>query len=125
MDDLGIGEVSRRTGVPSSALRYYESEGVLPAVKRVRGRRRYSADIVGLIEVVKFAQSVGFTLGEVRQLSRGFRGKAGLRAQWRPLAVAKVAQLEAVIAQAQRMKAALEQGLQCGCIRIEDCRPAK
>jgi MerR family redox-sensitive transcriptional activator SoxR len=123
--DLTIGDVTRRTGVASSALRYYESAGVLPAVRRVNGRRRYGEEVIALIEVVKFAQSVGFTLAEIRRLSSGFEGRSKLRAQWRPLAIAKLKQLDAVIEQARRMKAAIEQGLQCGCIRIEDCLPTR
>ena len=121
MEEITIGEVARRTGIAASALRYYEAAGVLPAVRRRNGRRYYDAEVVNLIEVVKFAQSVGFSLAEVRELSRGFGNRARLRARWRPLAMAKLRELDRFIEQARRMKFAIEQGLACGCIRIEDC----
>lgn len=121
MTGMAISEVARRTGVPPSTLRYYEDEGVLPRAKRRNGRRVYDEDMLRLVEVAVFAQSVGFSLDEVRRLFKGLEGRAGLKAQWQPLARAKLAQLDEVMAKAQQMKAAIEAGLECGCIRIEDC----
>lgn len=118
---MAIGEVTKRTGVPSSTLRYYEEEGILPPAKRQNGRRVYDEDMLRLVEVAVFAQSVGFSLEEIRQLFKGLEGRSGLKAQWQPLARAKLAQLDAVIGKARQMKAAIEAGLKCGCIRIEDC----
>ena len=125
MAGLTIGEVARRAGVRTSALRYYEEAGVLPAAERVNGRRHYSEDLVQLIEVARFAQSVGFTLAEVKRLFAGFEGRRDLRAQWRPLALAKLKELDAVIAKARRRKGAIESGLSCGCIRVKDCLPKR
>jgi MerR family redox-sensitive transcriptional activator SoxR len=124
MSELSIGEVARRTGVAPSALRFYEESGVLPAARRVNGQRRYDEDLVDLVKVARFAQSVGFSLAEIRALLAGLERGAKLRAQWRPLARAKIRELDAVIAKATQMKAAIEYGLGCGCIRIEDCLPA-
>jgi MerR family transcriptional regulator, redox-sensitive transcriptional activator SoxR len=123
MEMLSIGEAARRAGVRPSALRYYEQAGILPPPPRVNGRRRYTEELVDAIRVARFAQSVGFTLREVRELFSGFEGRSKLGKQWRPLARAKLKELDAVIARAQRMKAAIELGLGCGCIRIEDCLP--
>jgi DNA-binding transcriptional MerR regulator len=74
--------------------------------------------------VARFAQSVGFTLSEIKALFNGFKGRSGLGKQWRPLAEAKLKEIDAAIAKAQQMKAAIESGLRCGCIRVEDCLPA-
>jgi MerR family transcriptional regulator, redox-sensitive transcriptional activator SoxR len=123
MADLTIGEVARRAGVRTSALRYYEEAGILPRPARVNGQRRYSEDLVNLVEVARFARSVGFTLAEIKQLFSGMHGRKDLRTQWRPLARAKLEELDRVIARARRMKSAIESGLECGCIRIEDCLP--
>ena len=123
MANLSIGEVARRTGVRTSALRYYEDAGILPQASRVNGRRQYDEDLVNLIEVARFAQSVGFSLAEIKQLFSGANGRKNLPAQWRPLARAKLEELDRVIAAARQMKSAIESGLRCGCIRIEDCLP--
>lgn len=123
MSELSIGEVAERAGVRPSTLRFYEQAGVLPAPHRVNGQRRYSVDLVDAIQVARFAQSVGFTLAEIRQLFCGFQGRTNLGKKWRPLAEAKVKELDATIAAARRMKRAISKGLRCGCIRVEDCRP--
>jgi hypothetical protein len=56
MKSLSIAEAARRAGVRSSALRYYEEIGILPAATRVNGRRHYHADMVRMIVVLRFAQ---------------------------------------------------------------------
>ena len=124
MDEMAIGEVARQTGVPATTLRYYEDEGVLPRAPRRNGRRVYNHQLVQLIEVAAFAQSVGFTLEEMRRLFKGLEGRSDLRSQWKPLARAKLQQLDDVISRAERMKKAIAAGLECGCIRIEDCVPS-
>jgi MerR family redox-sensitive transcriptional activator SoxR len=125
MADIDIGEAARRAGVKTSTLRYYEEAGILPPAPRMNGRRRYGDELVSLIEVARFAQSVGFSLAEIRELFRATKGSRSLQAHWRPLAMAKVAELDRVIRHAKRMKAAIESGLACGCIRVEDCLPSR
>jgi MerR family redox-sensitive transcriptional activator SoxR len=120
---MGIGEVARRMGVRPSALRYYEQAGILPPAPKVNGQRRYDAALVRRLEAARFAQSVGFSLAEIRTLLAG-PGRRGLSAQWRELAASKVAELDRTIAAARRMKRAIEAGLRCGCLRVEDCAVA-
>lgn len=117
-----IGQVARRLGVATSALRFYESAGILPPAPRRNGRRVYGDDLIEAIEMALFAQSVGFSLAEIRRLFPA-RGAKGVNARWEPLARAKLAELDSVIERAKRMKAAIASGLECGCIRWTDCRP--
>ena len=62
MENLTISEVTRRTGVPASTLRYYESVGLLPAPARVSGHRRYGAEVLNQLAVIRLAQEAGFTM---------------------------------------------------------------
>jgi MerR family transcriptional regulator, redox-sensitive transcriptional activator SoxR len=121
MDELTIGEVARRTGVRTSALRYYEDAGILPPPRRVNGRRRYPPLVLRMVEVLRFAQQAGFTLDEIRTLFHGFGAEIPLRERWEALAVAKLRELDELIARAGQMKRAIEVGLGCGCVRLEDC----
>jgi MerR family redox-sensitive transcriptional activator SoxR len=121
MNMLTIGEVARRAGIRTSALRYYESIGLLPMPSRVNGLRRYDASTVGLLAVIRLAQQAGFTVAEIQTLLHGFTPETPPAARWRPLAQAKLAELDEVIARAQQMKAILATGLNCGCLRLEDC----
>jgi MerR family transcriptional regulator, redox-sensitive transcriptional activator SoxR len=121
MDDLSIGEAARRTGLRTPALRYYEEQGLLPAPRRQRGRRRYDPIILPMIEVLRFAQQAGFTLSEIRTLFHGYGADTPLDARWEELARAKLRELDTLIARAARMKHSIELDLDGGCIRFEDC----
>ncbi|HET9221136.1 MAG TPA: MerR family transcriptional regulator [Roseiflexaceae bacterium] len=124
MEELAIGEVARRAGIRPSALRYYESIGLLPAPRRVNGRRRYDQSTVQMLRVVQLAQQAGFTVAEIQTLLHGFAPDTPPAARWQPLAQHKIAELDALIERAQRMKQILETGLNCGCLRLEDCAVA-
>lgn len=121
MAALSIGQVAKRTGLRTSALRYYEEAGILPAPARISRRRVYDADTVRRIEVLKFAQQAGFTLEEIKTLFHGFRSETPLSARWQTLARAKLHELDVLAKRIRRMRRALDLGLKCGCIRIEDC----
>lgn len=121
MKPLSIGEVAKRTGVRTSALRYYEDAGVLPRAARVAGRRRYDADIIHRIDMLRFAQQAGFTLDEIKTLFHGFGAETPLSTRWHSLARDKLLELEQLAERIDRMRRALQLGLKCGCIRIEDC----
>ena len=121
MEELAIGDVARRAGIRPSALRYYESIGLLPAPKRVNGRRRYDQSTVQMLKVVQLAQQAGFTVAEIQVLLHGFAPNTPPAARWQPLAQHKIAELDALIERAQQMKRILETGLNCGCLRLEDC----
>jgi MerR family redox-sensitive transcriptional activator SoxR len=119
--DLTIGDVARQVGLRTSALRYYESVGVLPPPKRVNGRRLFGPDVVRLLDTVRFAQQAGFTVAEIRTLFHGFGADVPPSARWRELATRKLEELDALVARAERMRRALQAGMRCGCLRIEDC----
>ena len=121
MEELAIGEVARRAGIRPSALRYYESIGLMPAPKRVSGRRRYDESTVQMLKVIQLAQQAGFTVAEIQTLLHGFAPDTPPAARWQPLAQQKIAELDALIVRAQQMKFILENGLNCGCLRLEDC----
>jgi MerR family redox-sensitive transcriptional activator SoxR len=122
MEELEIGVVARRVGIRPSAIRYYEDVGLLPAPRRVNGRRRYDAGVAARLAVIRLAQAAGFTVGEIRELFSGFPPGTPASERWRALARAKLAEVEAIIAHAQGMKRVLEEALlQCRCLTLEEC----
>jgi MerR family redox-sensitive transcriptional activator SoxR len=118
---MRIGEVARRAGVQPSAIRYYESLGLLPAPPRVGGKRRYDESILEWLSLVALAREAGFTMAEIRQLVAGFPPGTKPAARWRVLATRKLADIDAIVARAERMRAVLRVALDCGCFRLEDC----
>ena len=121
MEELTIGEVARRAGVRTSALRYYESIGLLPAPRRINGRRQYESATVQMLGVIQLAQQAGFTIAEIQTLFHGFAAGTPPAERWRPLAEHKLGEIDALIARAQRLRRLLETLLQCGCVSLEEC----
>jgi MerR family transcriptional regulator, redox-sensitive transcriptional activator SoxR len=118
---LSIGEVARRTGLRTSALRYYEETGLLPAPARANGRRVYDHQVIRRIDGLRFAQEAGFSLKEIKLLFQGLGAKSTLSARWQSMARKKMLELDVLATRVERMRHALELGLKCGCVRIEDC----
>lgn len=119
---LTIGEAGRRAGIRTSAIRYYESVGLIPEPERVSGHRRYEEGIVQRLGVIAVAKEAGFSLGEVRTLLESAdRGEPAHR-ELRALAERKLPEVEALIARAQAVKAWLMTASSCGCDSLDDCR---
>ena len=113
MPDAGlvpIGELARRTGVATSALRYYERIGLLPPAERAGQRRHYPPSVAERVALIRLYQDAGFTLEEIgRLLAARSQGRRG----WGQLAERKIAELDARIADAQRAKKLINHALEC------------
>lgn len=121
MGSLTIGEVATAAGVNATAIRYWERVGLLPAPRRVGGRRRYDDAVLARLAVIRLAQEVGFSVAEVRALVDGFDEQGVPPERWRELAERKLAEVEALIARAEGMKRVLAESLRCGCVTLDAC----
>jgi DNA-binding transcriptional MerR regulator len=110
---LTIGELARRAGVTTSALRYYEELGLLPAPARISGQRRYPESAARLVGAILLYSDAGFTLAEQKALL----GTPG----WKQLAQRKLAELDEQIARAQAAREAIRHGLRCPHEDITQC----
>jgi len=109
-----IGEVARRTGMATSALRFYEAAGLLPPAQRdVRrwSHRRYDDTVFLRVALIRFAQAVGFSIPDTATFVQGIGTTEEPSERWRELAMAKLPQVETMIAHATEVKQALETGL--------------
>ena len=105
---LSIGELSERTGVPTTTLRYYDELGLVRPAARVAGRRRYAASAVRDVAVVLFFREIGFSLAETG------RCIAGERQCQREMIDHKLAELaEQQQHRIEVARTALEHGRQC------------
>ena len=124
MDDwpeLTIGEVARRAGVATSAIRYYESIGLLPEPERESAQRRYDESVIGKLAFVGVAQSAGFSLDEIKELVEGVDDREGMAAPMRSLSARKLDEVEALLERTKAMKGWLEVAKECGCATPEEC----
>ena len=67
-DELTIGELATRSGVAPSALRYYESLGMIRSLRTAAGHRRYQRGVIRRVAFIVFAQRIGLSLDEIREL---------------------------------------------------------
>jgi MerR family redox-sensitive transcriptional activator SoxR len=118
---LTIGQLAKQFGLNTSAIRYYERAGVLPAPTRESGQRRYGPDAVRRLEVLEVAKRAGFTLDEARLLLQ--RTEAGSPAfeAVRELAARKLPELDALIARAQDMRRWMLTATDCSCTTLDVC----
>ena len=123
---LTIGAVARQAHVRTSALRYYESVGLLGPPRRVSGRRVYDADVLVVLRLVHLAKGAGFTVAEIRRLLHGFDRTTPASARWQAMAARKLRDVTELIGRARRMQHVLEALLTCQCVELADCvRPAR
>ena len=111
-----IGELSQQTGIASSAIRFYEEQGLLPRAARVSGRRVFDDRALAQMRVVQLARDAGFTLAEIRQLVTEFGAS-----RWRRLAERKLAEVREASERLDAMRVLLEKLLDCRCPDIEFC----
>lgn len=115
---LTIGELARRTGVTTSALRYYDERGLVRPTRRVSGHRRYAVDAVAAVGVVRYLQEVGFTLAETKRL---IASRKRSPVAWRGLAIRKSEELRHRIAREEAARQAIQHSLDCPKDELLDC----
>ena len=118
---LTIGEVARRVGINTSAIRYYERNGVLPAAARVSGQRRYTEATVERLRALDVAKRAGFTLEEAKVLLGTIDGGTPAHEKLQALAATKLPEVEALIARAEAMRDWLITATGCGCESLDVC----
>src|SRR5215468_1258535 len=124
-DLLTIGEVSKRSGVASSALRFYEQRGLIASERRDGGQRRYPRHVLRRVAFIVFAQRVGLTLDEIgAELAKLDPNRVPSRSDWSRLSGTWVARIDERIAELERLRGGLGECIGCGCLSLDRCRLA-
>lgn len=125
MTGVTIGELARRSGVATSALRFYEAKGLIHADRTESGHRRYLRSALRRIAFIVFAQRVGLSLDEVAALlARLPQNRVPDAADWSKLADGWSKRIDARIAELQKLKAGLTGCIGCGCLSLDSCQMA-
>ncbi len=121
-DLLSIGEVARRSGVAASALRYYESLGLIASTRAAGGRRYYHRSVLRRIAFVRAAQNVGLSLHEVRAaLATLPQERTPTKADWARLSRQWRRRLDEQIEALQALRDGLTGCIGCGCLSLRTC----
>ena len=119
-DQMSIGELARRSGLATSAIRYYESIGLLEAPSRLSGKRRYGQRALQRLAVISAGQNAGLSLTEIAELLRADdQGHVSDRLQ--ALAQQKLPEVAELIVRATAVRAWLEAAAECRCPSLEQC----
>jgi MerR family redox-sensitive transcriptional activator SoxR len=119
---LTIGELAERSGVTTSALRFYESKGLIESERTAGNQRRYRRATLRRVAAVRAAQAIGISLDEVdRALSTLPDGRTPNRRDWSKLSSSWKAELDQRIAALARLRDDLNDCIGCGCLSLSSC----
>jgi MerR family transcriptional regulator, redox-sensitive transcriptional activator SoxR len=119
---LTINQVSRRSGVASSALRFYEERGLMASERAGSGHRRYPRSVLRRVAFIVFAQKIGLTLADIgEELAKLPADRVPTRRDWTRLSGEWAKRIDQRITELQRLRAGLTECIGCGCLSIDRC----
>jgi MerR family redox-sensitive transcriptional activator SoxR len=120
---MTIGEIAKRSGVATSALRFYEARGLIHSERTASGHRRYPRAVLRRVAFIVFAQKIGLSLDEVAtELRKLPRHGVPTRTEWAKLSAAWQRHIDAKIAELERLRSGLTECIGCGCLSLDKCR---
>jgi MerR family redox-sensitive transcriptional activator SoxR len=121
--ELTIGAMTERTGVATSALRYYEAEGLIFATRSEGGQRRYTRDVIRRVSFILVAQQVGLSLDEIRTALGSLpESRTPNQKDWQRLSNSWRPRIDAQIAMLERLRDRLGGCIGCGCLSLGVCK---
>lgn len=122
---LTIGQVAERCGVATSALRFYEEQGLIRSERNPSGHRRYPRAVIRRVAFIVFAQKVGLSLEEIGvELARLPGNRVPDRADWAKLSSHWNERIQERIGELERLRLGLTECIGCGCLSLDRCRLA-
>ena len=119
---LTVGELAARTGVATSALRFYEERALIYAERNAVGHRRYPRGMTRRVAFIVFAQRIGLTLEEIRvELAKLPSNRAPTGDDWAQLSSAWADRIATRIEELERLKRGLTDCIGCGCLSLDRC----
>lgn len=120
---LTIGELSARTGVAVSAIRYYADGGLVHAYRTNAGQRRFARADIRRVSFILIAQQLGLSLEEIRStLDELPEGRTPNKADWARISTGIKARVDARMAELERIRSRLDGCIGCGCLSLETCQ---
>jgi MerR family transcriptional regulator, redox-sensitive transcriptional activator SoxR len=122
MTELTIGELSERSGIATSAIRYYEDRGLVRSRRTTGNQRRYERPMLRRLAFIRTAQRVGLSLEEIEEaLATLPSNRTPTKADWSRLSRGWRPRLDAQIAQLERLRDTLDSCIGCGCLSLRRC----
>ncbi|MEH3089017.1 MAG: redox-sensitive transcriptional activator SoxR [Microbacterium arborescens] len=122
-DLLSVGEIARRAGIATSAVRFYEERGLIDSVRTAGNQRRYARHTLRRIGIIVAATRFGISLAEVAEVFEGLpHDRMPSKADWRRISRGWHERLEARRRELERLESELAGCIGCGCLSLATCR---
>ena len=119
---LSIGQLASRTGLAVSAIRYYEAQGLVEALRNAGGQRRFMRADIRRLSFVQIAQQFGFSIAQIKGLLDELpQGRTPNEADWARIATMFRADLDQRIETLERLRDDLDGCIGCGCLSMKKC----
>ena len=121
-EQLTIGQVAERSGVPHTALRFYEEAGLITAERTAGNQRRYARAVLRRLAFIRTAQRVGLSLEQIKDaLAELPGGRPPTKTDWARLSRSWRTELDTRIDALQRLRDRLTSCIGCGCLSLRSC----
>ncbi|GAA4548588.1 redox-sensitive transcriptional activator SoxR [Amycolatopsis samaneae] len=121
-EHLSIGQVAERSGVPHTALRFYEEKGLISSERSAGNQRRYARSVLRRIAFIRAAQRVGLSLEDISEALASLpTDHAPTKADWARVSREWQHELDARIDALQRLRDRLTGCVGCGCLSLRSC----
>ena len=122
---LTVGQVAKRSGVATSALRFYEEQGLIHSERTDSGHRRYPRAVIRRVAFIVFAQRIGLSLEEIgAELAKLPTNRVPERSDWAKLSSSWQTRIQERIAELERLRSGLTECIGCGCLSLDRCQLA-
>jgi len=119
---ISIGEVARRSGFAASAIRYYESQGLITSERMAGGQRQFERGVLRRLAFIRAAANVGLKIEEIRtELDQLPSGRTPTKADWHRMSQHWRGRLDEQIAALERLRNGLDSCIGCGCLSLKHC----
>lgn len=117
-----VGKVAQRCGVKVSTLHFYEQKGLIYSLRNAGNQRRYKADVLRRVSVIKAAQKMGISLAAIKEAFANLPDRrTPTMKDWEKLSSAWQAELNGRIAYLERLRDSLTGCIGCGCLSMKNC----
>jgi MerR family redox-sensitive transcriptional activator SoxR len=120
---LSIGNIAKRTGSKVSAIRFYESEGLVPSIRNPGGHRLFHRSVIRRISFILIAQNLGYSLSQIKgALAKLPEERTPTKTDWDRLSRVFSKDIDEKISQLQDLKEKLTGCIGCGCLSLKKCQ---
>ena len=117
-----VGRVAERCGVKISTLHFYEEKGLIHSTRNAGNQRRYRADVVRRVSIIKAAQKMGISLASIREAFSGLPDqRTPTQRDWQKLSSRWRAELNSRIVYLERLRDSMTNCIGCGCLSMKSC----